>query len=620
MAPLYRIASVVVCLVCVAQSASAQFDNQWVRFAQDTTRIEDSNGAAATYITGDVQEKDMATGDLDKDGWTDLIIVRKQPFTTTGAFANYLLMNESGVLVDRTAQYASDTDVPGDSGFLTPTNDRDVVVVDVDLDGWLDVVTATTMADAQPKHISHPRVYMNKGNDVNGHWLGLRFENNRIPTMSPAPHFCAVAAGDVTGDGYPDLYFVDYGALADKLLINDGAGNFSDSGTTRMTMAMLDVRFGTAACIVDMNGDGFKDIVRASGSTGTTGTGPLTSVSYNNPANPGFFSSGMYQSPVGSAAPYHVDVGDLNNDNKPDFIVSDDGSDSYSYNTGNDGLGRVAWSPVKTYSSPSGSPDDGFAGTNLIVDLNNDGWKDTIHCDVDVDAPGYSRHCHIYHNPGGTPGSQITLKYELGQATGAWKGAVGLFDPDLICTFDVAAFDIDNDGDTDIVFGRCSGTYVWMNQLVQPPIFTSYCSGDGTGTACPCSAGSAGRGCPSASFASGGRIAATGLARIASDSLVLTSTTVPPFGPGLFFQGTSAIASGAAFGNGLLCASGATTRLEIKFADAAGTSASTVAIHTLGGAASGDLRYYQMWYRDDPSFCTAAGFNLTNALSLTWAP
>ena len=36
--------------------------------------------------------------------------------------------------------YAAASDVPGDSGFLTPTNDRDVVIVDVDQDGLIDVV------------------------------------------------------------------------------------------------------------------------------------------------------------------------------------------------------------------------------------------------------------------------------------------------------------------------------------------------------------------------------------------------------------------------------------------------------------------------------------------------
>ena len=41
-------------------------------------------------------------GDLDKDGDEDLVIVRKQPWTTSGRKRNVLLMNEKGVLTDRT--------------------------------------------------------------------------------------------------------------------------------------------------------------------------------------------------------------------------------------------------------------------------------------------------------------------------------------------------------------------------------------------------------------------------------------------------------------------------------------------------------------------------------------
>lgn len=148
-----------------------------------------------------------------------------------------------------------------------------------------------------------------------------------------------------------------------------------------------------------------------------------------------------------------------------------------------------------------------------------------------------------------------------------------------------------------------------------------YCFGDGSGTACPCSnVGTFASGCPNFASAAGGQLQSSGVASIASDSLVLQSSSVLPFGPGLYFQGSAPIVSGVVFGNGLVCVTGATPRLEIRFADALGVSASTVSIHLLGSDSAGDKRYYQMWYRDDPSFCAGAGFNLTNALSLTWIP
>ena len=94
----------------------------------------------------------------------------------------------------------------------------------------IDVVTAVALADNQPKHMSHPRVYMNL-QEIDGVWQGFRYEDDRIPLMHPeaGPRFASVAAGDVTGDGAPDLHFSDYDDggpqifdFNDRLLINDG--------------------------------------------------------------------------------------------------------------------------------------------------------------------------------------------------------------------------------------------------------------------------------------------------------------------------------------------------------------------------------------------------------------
>ena len=141
-----------------------------------------------------------------------------------------------GVLTDRTAEYASASDVAGDQGFLTPTNDRDVVLADVDGDGWLDIITAPTLTDNAAKHLSHPRVYMNLG-EIDGVRQGFRYEDARIPQMhdTAGPRFCGISAGDLTGDGRPELFFSDYddgGAqifdFNDRLLVNDGDGFFTD--------------------------------------------------------------------------------------------------------------------------------------------------------------------------------------------------------------------------------------------------------------------------------------------------------------------------------------------------------------------------------------------------------
>jgi len=141
-----RAIPVVICYFAISMQVHAQPD--WVEFTNETaSRIV----AAPNVSTNDVAEKDYIWGDVDQDGDIDLICVRKLAFTTGGASAfrtNVLFMNQGGVLVDRTSDFASSSDVAGDNGFLTPTNDRDVILADVTGDGWLDIVTAVTLADA----------------------------------------------------------------------------------------------------------------------------------------------------------------------------------------------------------------------------------------------------------------------------------------------------------------------------------------------------------------------------------------------------------------------------------------------------------------------------------------
>ena len=132
---------------------------QWVEFDDQTgSRIS----ADPNLVTTDTEEKDYAWGDVDRDGDIDLVVVRKEPVTTAGKRANVLLLNQDGVLTDRTADFAAASDIPGDLGFLTPTNDRDVALVDLNNDGWLDMVTTTAISDGDPKHIGYPRIYMNQ--------------------------------------------------------------------------------------------------------------------------------------------------------------------------------------------------------------------------------------------------------------------------------------------------------------------------------------------------------------------------------------------------------------------------------------------------------------------------
>ena len=410
----------------------------------------------------DVQEKDYAWGDVDQDGDIDLVCVRKEPFNTFGRFRNVLFMNEGiadghavdGVLVDRTDLYATDA-TDGGQGLLDLTNDRDVVLVDVNDDIWLDIVTATTYGEGLPKTISHPRVYINKGDDQ-GVWQGFRYEEIRTPTMPLPPNFCGIGVGDVTGDDFPDLYFTEYNNdLEDRLWINDGTGAFVDQSDARMTPEMLESDFGVHAVIADMNGDGVMDVIKDRGSSATLPPLRIT-ISYNDPRNEGFFDT-LDITYTGN--PYFVQIGDLNDDNMPDIVIDDDGIDRYLLNQGNDANGFAVF---QTFLFP---PESNLFGGNIVIDdLNKDGFNDVIIADVDVDCCGCPRNMHVWRNRGDAP--NVTFVEDTGNIPVS----------DRTGTHDVAVFDINGDTWLDLVIGTCSGTRVYINQ---PPTGITFSYPDG---------------------------------------------------------------------------------------------------------------------------------------------
>ncbi|MGB0715862.1 MAG: FG-GAP repeat domain-containing protein [Phycisphaerae bacterium] len=432
---------------------------EWVEFVN-----ESSQRLVADPERGmnDESEKDFALGDLDNDGDLDLVVMRKtesgNPCSGSLLCQNQLLMQEGtaeghaldGVFVDRTMDYVIAAD-DGGSGFMDITNDRDVVLVDVNGDGWLDIVTAPAVSDALPKTISHPRVYMNLKDD-GGTWQGFRYEQGRIPQLRtiPAdlaisPRLCAIATADVNGDEAPDLYLGDYDGCAscpappeghdmnDRLLINDGNGFFTDSNHTRMNEGMLSSGFTTSAVFADMNDDGTPDVVR-------NPVGSVT-IAYNNPNNLGSFNS--FNAPYNQSG-YHVNVGDLNNDGLMDIFATDDGTDRYLLNQGNSPSGNAEFLtfPVDV--------DDGVGGNSLVVDLDNDGFNDVLVTDHDAEFLGCGGRLHIYRNLGDTP--NITLA-DTGEHPWTPQGC-----------HDIVTLDINNDGWKDMIIGTCSGTQIWMHE------------------------------------------------------------------------------------------------------------------------------------------------------------
>jgi len=412
---------------------------QWIDFEDQTnTRIVVSNVNDNSDLNAiDDQEKDLAVGDFDKDTFMDLVVVRKVPFSSPGGKTDLLFMNRNGVLEDETDIYAAE--------FLSNSTDsRDVICIDVNNDTWLDIFIISTFAD-------QPKLFMNQGNDINGDWLGFVDESStRFPTLTVNPiQFCAGWGGDLTGNGFADLYLANYspsGLALDVLLVNDGTGNFTDETQTRIG-DLRNSSFGTSVEFHDVDNDNDLDIVKNLGLFDVApfnDKGPI--VLFNNGS--GTFTN-FYVIPT--SASYMVTGGDLNNNGLLDFYIVDDGADYLKSVTGF----TVDQNLTVTEQALPTNRTNQFGGNVKMIDLDNDGDLDVGLSSVDTDLPpcatDQNRRFVIFENQGVFGGNLI---HPYGATINNWN----------VSTYDHDYIDINSDGYMDIILGTCDGYQIFMQE------------------------------------------------------------------------------------------------------------------------------------------------------------
>ncbi len=382
--------------------------------------------------------KAVAKGDLNNDGWEDLVVVRHALLDHPNTHQDLLLMNIKGVLADHTATHAP--------GFISqPTEARDVIIADFDDDGWSDVVMAADHA---------PIYYRNRGRDRNGQWQGLQQAPSLLPTLSvDAMSFCALDAGDINRDGALDLYLAGCqtdSVAQDVMLFNDGKGNFTDVSEARLGL-LRQSAMGMAVQLIDMDNDGDQDVVKLSTTVAVepwNQTGIF--ILYNH--SKGHFSS-WQAVPSLSASAFRA--GDLNGDGQPNLYVGEGRQDSVQVTS------QVT---VDTHITFTRQPVSWLrpaeqAGQIYLADLNRDGHLDTGIADVVLtlaDCPPVASHdTHL----------ALLLNDRDGTLSEAWRHTA---QPSLANTIDFAFIDIDRDGLLDIFAATCTDYAVWLHHAASP--------------------------------------------------------------------------------------------------------------------------------------------------------
>jgi len=162
---------------------------------------------------------------------------------------------------------------------------------------------------------------------------------------------------------------------------------------------------------------------------------------------------------------------------------------------------------------------------------------------------------------------------------------------------------------------------------------TTYCE-PGIAGVIPCPCGNApsgpGRGCNNSSNTGGATLSDAGVSSLSADTLVFTTTGEKPVSLSIVLQGSTEIASGVPYGDGVRCLGGVLKRLYTKNAVGGSVTAPQGGDPTVSARSAalghpipaGQLRYYMVYYRDGQPFaCPSPGsatFNTSSSKRIHW--
>ena len=248
--------------------------------------------------------------DLDNDGDLDFYISNNSADSGTGNghAPNYLFRNDGG---------GKFTDISLESGACPPYSSRNIVPLDFDGDGLLDIMIGGERYEGQGR--GGGRILRNLG--------GLKFRDASAECGLPeglGGFSCAMA--DVNNDSFPDIFYVYRGG---GLLLNNGKGGFTPAVAANKVFAAARAKPNEepyGVCFADVNRDGWVDLV----------VGQHSRFPWSKPVGPRLFLNRgikdgqiQFEDVTGQAGLTaltmkcpHVEIRDFDNDGWPDIYVS----------------------------------------------------------------------------------------------------------------------------------------------------------------------------------------------------------------------------------------------------------------------------------------------------------
>ena len=254
--------------------------------------------------------------------------------------------------------------------YLLPQPPSALVVGDFNHDGKPDIVSVMVTLSSDQLGVQYLATLLGDGTGLFG-----------APAITFNPGFYStantIAAGDVNGDGLPDVLISGPGLENSQVYINSGDGTFTPGATV---IGNGDFNLVLAGILADVNGDGCLDAVVADGN-GDVWIAP-GDCSGNFPT--------ATTVPMGDSNS-SVSVADLNGDGHPDIVTT-------TIPLVDPGLGDVAGNLLAiAFGDGHGNFMSGrdYVGTGLsyshaLADFNGDGHLDVVSASPDTDTQPFT--------------------------------------------------------------------------------------------------------------------------------------------------------------------------------------------------------------------------------------
>jgi hypothetical protein len=324
---------------------------------------------------------------------------------------------------------------------------------------------------------------------VGTHFLDVTAE--ALPAKDPAIHSMAAEAFDADGDGDLDIAIaVEFGA--NRLLINDGTGRFTDGSGLfpdhppgdHEDVAVADydldgdpdlVFYGEddrIAAYFLRNGDRYLDATDRVPSRGIANAvvafdidkdGDADLVVGNNGPDfvlvndgSGHFADESDRLPANTDVTQDIATGDVNGDGTVDLLFGNEDGNALYFNDGIGGFHREAL-PVRATPEETRDAD--------LVDIDNDGDLDIYFANVEIFVPGRDLQDRLLLNDGKGSFTDVTATH---------------LPPDAEVTMTAAFIDFDGDGDLDLIRGSFD-----LDRTTAPTSTLIALVNDGTGRFAP---------------------------------------------------------------------------------------------------------------------------------------